>query len=75
MKKRATEKKKGQTEEGLVQHAKSKILLGVYWLYLGGVYPIVKSEASSHRSAGRPNKNIDPAGVRGGRGLSANIHQ
>ena len=54
----------------MVQHAKSRTLLGVYWLYLGGVYPICKSEASSHRSAGRPHKNIDREGAREGEFLS-----
>ena len=53
-----------------VQHAKSRTLLGVYWLYLGGVYPVCKSEASSHRSAGRPHKNIDREGAREGEFLS-----
>ena len=42
----------------------------MYWLYLGGVYPVCKSEASSHRSAGRPHKNIDREGAREGEFLS-----
>ena len=52
------------------RYCRSLLPMGVYWLYLGGVYPVCKSEASSHRSAGRPHKNIDREGAREGGFLS-----